>query len=352
MIKTLIILVLFISTSCRKDIDTSLDLRAKLRNHKVTKLQYWNKRTNTNEQGDYNLIATEEVIDYFNIMNQIDGFIERPSIVKTDSTWTNDVNLAFGNLPHKIRQLSSKWIKGVVFVKDLGGSGSAIELKNDKNEVKSVILVFDINAIDRKANQWCSWKETSPFKKSKNMQLICKIENESNNTRSNAFQYIMLHELGHFVYNQYKLDFPYDRLAKSQEDIDQYEISKLSWTFLAPFNGNSNEYVASKYDHIFPNRNKIVYYTPQPKLNLTDATQAYKNLKKTNFSTMYAANNMNDDVADSFVNYVHTVMMNKPFEILILKDKEVQVSYKSCWQEERCAPKRKIFEKYIELQLK
>ena len=71
---------------------------------------------------------------------------------------------------------------------------------------------------------------------------------------------------------------------------------------------------------------------------------AYGSLEKTNFPTLYAATTPGDDFAESFVSYVHTALMKRPWEITIRKDGEVVKSYRTCWEEPRCAAKRRILE--------
>lgn len=348
--RTYYLLFLFLFISCNDSKKTTVQI-SDLENHIVTQSKYWQKIKSRDDNGNYNLVATPEIINFLNIMNELDGYENKPEIVVPDKSWQEDVNQAFRSLPSKIQKLVEKWIRGIVFVKDLGGSGTAFEIKDETGKIQKIVLIFDVDAIDKNANEWCSWKESSPYKKTSLMKLKCILENEDYNNRSNAFQYIMLHELGHFVYSDYKLNFSYFKKAKSQADLDEYEITKLSWKYIAPYEGNADKHVISIFDENFPERQKIHYYTDDPEIDLNEAIKAYENLKKTNFSTMYAADNYNDDVADSFVNYVHTVMMNKPFEIQITKADDVVMSYKSCWNEKRCQVKRKIFEQLIEDQL-
>jgi hypothetical protein len=44
-----------------------------------------------------------------------------------------------------------------------------------------------------------TWKENTPFKPSTEFRLSAVIEEESQNTRKNAIQYILLHELAHVI---------------------------------------------------------------------------------------------------------------------------------------------------------
>ena len=66
--------------------------------------------------------------------------------------------------------------------------------------------------------------------------------------------------------------------------------------------------------------------------------------RETNFPTLYAATNPSDDFAESFVSYVHTVLMKRPWEIAIRHDGKVVKTYRTCWEETRCAAKRRILE--------
>jgi len=70
----------------------------------------------------------------------------------------------------------------------------------------------------------------------------------------------------------------------------------------------------------------------------------YRDLAATNFPTLYAATNPSEDFADSFVSYVHTVLLKRPWEITIRYDGKVALTYGSCWEEARCAAKRRILE--------
>ena len=73
----------------------------------------------------------------------------------------------------------------------------------------------------------------------------------------------------------------------------------------------------------------------------------YDKLEQTNFATLYSVNHPGDDFAEAFANYVHVVMMKKPFTITIYHDGKVVKVYQSCWSESRCADKREILEQLL-----
>ena len=84
--------------------------------------------------------------------------------------------------------------------------------------------------------------------------------------------------------------------------------------------------------------------TVQAQLGATDMVPVYERLARTNFPTLYAATSPGDDFAESFVSYVHTVLMKRPREITIRHDGKVAKTYRTCWEEARCAAKCKILE--------
>ena len=75
----------------------------------------------------------------------------------------------------------------------------------------------------------------------------------------------------------------------------------------------------------------------------------YGALERTNFATLYAATNPNDDFAESFASYVHTVLMAQPFAIEIHENGRLAKTFKACWSEARCAEKRRILEALLGL---
>jgi hypothetical protein len=71
----------------------------------------------------------------------------------------------------------------------------------------------------------------------------------------------------------------------------------------------------------------------------------YADLEGTDFPTLYAATHPSDDWAESFVTYVHSVLMKKPFSIKIKKDGNVVKDFSLCWGTPRCAKKEAIMAK-------
>jgi hypothetical protein len=70
--------------------------------------------------------------------------------------------------------------------------------------------------------------------------------------------------------------------------------------------------------------------------------EVYAQLEQTSFPTLYAANSPYDDFAESFVNYVHVVLMGKPFEVRIDQNGQRQITFEACWETPRCAAKQEM----------
>jgi hypothetical protein len=120
-----------------------------------------------------------------------------------------------------------------------------------------------------------------------------------------------------------------------------YPFFELSWRI----ERTANRYAAlSEGD--FPQRRNVAYYFGA-KLDASDMVATYANLEKTNFTSLYAATQPGDDFAEAFASYVHVVLMKRPWQIAISKDGQVVKTFNACWEEPRCAAKRKLLEEIV-----
>ncbi len=118
------------------------------------------------------------------------------------------------------------------------------------------------------------------------------------------------------------------------------EFFNLSWVL-------DDEKLVSRYDASWPERRKISYYPlKSKKQTVIKAVAAYEKLSDTNFPTLYATTSPYDDFADSFANYVHVVILKKPWSIEIKINKKVS-KFEDCWSQPRCAWKKKILKELI-----
>jgi hypothetical protein len=70
-------------------------------------------------------------------------------------------------------------------------------------------------------------------------------------------------------------------------------------------------------------------------------------LEKTNYPSLYAATQPADDFAEAFTSYVHVVLQQRPWQITISRGGEVLKVFEACWEEPRCAGKRRLLEQLV-----
>ena len=245
-----------------------------------------------------------------------------------------------------MRRLLDRKLAGIYFLKDLGGTGfTEYVFDTAAGQASKPVAGFTVLDLDvlsgQTANAWAGWKENTPFKPHAGFRLQAEIEAKAQDNRSNAIQYILLHELGHVLSVGESVHPRWDRKPKQTGSITAFPFARLSWGI-----PKEAERYASVFEKVFPLRKGVTYYFGA-RLGGDRMMEAYDQLEATNFPTLYGATNPADDFAESFVSYVHTVMLKRPLEIRLYRDGRLAKTYKSCWEEARCAEKRKILEEIL-----
>lgn len=286
--------------------------------------------------------APPQLVEYINLDNILNGFPERPRTARLDAELLADVKAAIADVPGGIWKLFGERLVGLYFVEGLGGTGYTDYVFDENGKPVAAFAVFDAALLARQtANAWATWKENTPFKASPGYKLDARMELDQDDNRKNAIQYILLHELGHVLSVGTDLHPPWNIVPRQVERRARYPFFDLSWK-VAP---QTNKY-RSHFDAGFPQRSSTVYYFGA-KLSAADMVPTYANLEKTNFPSLYAATAPGDDFAESFVSYVHVVLMNRPWQITISRNGKVVHVFKACWGERRCADKQKILEQLL-----
>lgn len=287
--------------------------------------------------------AEREVLTYLRIDNQLSGYPEYPVAEPEPDPYIQDITDALKELPAEVKNLFTSKLAGIVLVNDLGGTGYSEIIKDPSGNSVAGFIVLDSKALDQKANQWATWKENTVFHTTYDVAINVTIENPLENNRKNAFQFILLHELGHILSIGEQFHPPWGvTLSTAMRNLTPYRFTRFSWT-MSP----NHDSLISLFDTTtFPSRKQIHFYFG-PKKPASDAVSIYKQLETTNFVTLYGATNVFDDFADGFATYVHSILMHKPYEIVIsVKGKPVQ-SFQLCWQKSRCHQKKQFFDQLI-----
>jgi len=284
--------------------------------------------------------APAEMIDYLTQDNRSNGWPNTPKAVVLQGDFKNDLQAAIREIPEDIGRKVNEKLVGIFLVSDLGGSAYTEYVINEKGQEVAGFVVIDVTAMNRTANQWATWKESSPFKLANDTNLSAIIENQANDNRKNAIQYILLHEFGHILNIGSPLLPKWGLNPRDLQILPSMRFFSSSWKIV------ENQFI-SRFDEGWPHREKVHYYSsPDRQLNGLAVLENYKELLKTNFPTMYAATNPGDDFAETFVNYVHVVRLKKPWSVSISSGSENLVVH-DCWQEERCREKKIIIEEVV-----
>ncbi len=312
-----------------------------IRAHVVTQLDYWEQafaKPVDQRMG----VAPPELIEYLNLDNIQNGYPNKPHSTTLPADFLADVQQAFAELPAEVKRLLSTKLAGIYFVEDLGGTGYSEEIVDEGRGPIAGFLVLDRSALDRRtANAWATWKENTPFKAQARFRLVSEIEKQPQNNRKNAIQYILLHELAHILAIGEKFHPSWNIEPKDIQSTSDYPFFLLSWSIAK----DDNRYITI-FDAAFPQRKDVVYYL-EPKLPADQMVSTYAHLERTNFATLYSVTQPGDDFAEAFANYVHVVLMKKPFAVTIYRDAKIAKVYTACWIQQRCAEKRELLERFL-----
>lgn len=287
-------------------------------------------------------VATRELVTYLNLDNIQNDYPNKPQAVAIPEDFLKDFNDAFAEIPPAVKRLIASKLAGIQFVRDLGGTGFTEHILDRTSRPAAGFIVLDVDVLAKQtANAWASWKENTPFKPDGAFRLEAQIEAQGQDNRTNAIQYILLHELGHVASINAAIHPRWDESPKKAASLVHYPFARLSWEIVR----KDNRY-ASLFDGSFPQRRDVAYYFGA-KLAGNQMIDVYDKLERTNFPTLYAATKPADDFAESFVSYVHTVLQKRPLEIRLYRDGGIAKTYRSCWEEKRCAEKRTFLEEFL-----
>lgn len=312
-----------------------------VRSHAVRRLDIWKadlERPLNARVG----VAPPALIEYLTLDNIAQGVPQWPRPAVLEPAFLEDVKAAIEELPPQVWRLFVDRLVGVYFIDDMGGTGFT-DLVTDSggNRVAGYIVLDAAVLRPLTANTWATWKEGTPFKPQPGWALQARIETDAGDTRRNAIQYILLHELGHVLSAGNAIHPPWDMDPKDVPASATYPFFDLSWTI----DGRANRYMALE-EKEFSQRRRVAYYFGA-RLDASDMAATYANLEKTNFPSLYAATQPGDDFAEAFASYVHVVLLRRPWRITIWKNGQVAKVFEACWDEPRCAGKRRLLEQIL-----
>ena len=314
---------------------------SQLRTHPVRSVQFWEQSDKPEVSTTRIGTAPPELIDFLHLDNTFQGYSQRPVPASEDSEFIRDVEVAVSSLPESVKTITGRMVFCIALIRELGGGTGLMNVVADLDgSAAGGFIVLDEVALNRTANAWATWKERSAFQSSAEPGLDVRIEKPDNDTRVNAIRYILLHELGHVVdavLGVTQID------GGNTQNIRSRGFYGLSWIDPPPSQRPvlPGDTLRSRFDTAWPEREALAFYAfENSKHNLSDAASIYERLRQTNFPTLYAATSSADDFAESFANYVHVVLDERPYEVRLREQGSSSHLLESCWDSPRCASKK------------
>jgi hypothetical protein len=286
-------------------------------------------------------VAPPELISYLTELNQKDGFNAVPEVVYPDPTLISDIKEALNSLPPEIQHLMNKKLIGIFPVMGLGSSGLTESVQNSKGKFSSGFLVLDIHYLNKNANHWITWRENTPFSAGYDIRLEAILENEPDNNRVQALQYILLHEIAHVMALDENFHPSWDLADSRSGDISTFSFSSLGWM------RQKSQVIPKSKAFDESTRKKIKYYSTSPPLNIDQSPELYQKLNQSDFITLYGTTTQFEDFAECFTLYVHMEIQKKPFVIRLFQKDQALLEYTPDWSSPRFAAKKAFFSKLL-----
>lgn len=260
--------------------------------------------------------APDILVDYLMKDNALNGYPEVPESKRCDDRFMSSLREAILDLPEPVKRQFQDHLVGIFTVSRLGTTGYT-EILYDFEKNKQGFIVLDVDYLTKPANDWATWKESSPFRRQGAFRIHAAIEEQGTDNIKQAIQYILVHEIGHLmgaVHGAHPDWF-------SGGDPKDFAFSRISWI-------KQGDMVRSAFDDRFPLRKEIGYYRFEKSLLSSDQIlETYRQWESTDYSSLYAATNMWDDFAETYVIYTHCLLQAKPWRIAVHKGGTLVCTY-------------------------
>lgn len=276
-----------------------------------------------------------EVRDFVYQVNVASGLDAVPSAALPDAALRADLRAAMLEMPAAVRELVDPLLLGVCLGRDLGSSGVTDIVVDAQGRILGCVVLLDVNLLENHtANSWATWKENLPFAAGPGFSLAATIADPQQDTRTNALQFLLLHEFGHV------LTADGDFLPRWWEPVPEGRFSylDLSWV-VTPFGR-----FMPRVD--FELRGVVDFYGANQLFSDAIVT-AYAGLECSDFPSLYGATNPYDDFAECFASYVHSEMLGRPYVLRVDLDGEPQAYLDSFWASGRSGAKRAFMERML-----
>lgn len=285
--------------------------------------------------------APRHFIDYFTLVNALTDIPSQLSTVSMPDDVLADTQAAITELPRLVQQPLLAKLLGIYFVRGLGSTGITEVVTTQEGALLGSVVLLDLDHLQyRTANAWADWKDNMPFAPDDGITLTTKIAHHPDDNRQNAIQHLLLHEFGHVLSAGEGWVPDWWRESKEFQPTAVYDFLRLCWQINA-----AHEIVLAE-PHAIPCWDQLRYYG-EARLPAEQMISAYQALQTSQFASLYATTSVYDDLAESFAIYVHTALLNKPFDTEVLHHGRRVIYYDAAARQRQCADKFRYFDNYL-----
>ncbi|MFT5401127.1 MAG: hypothetical protein ACI8XW_003941, partial [Gammaproteobacteria bacterium] len=174
--------------------DSRTCLLERQKNHQVRQIDFWQPILK-HPLEQRMLAAPVELVDYISLDNRLNGFPDGIRSAQDSDEFVILVREALSGLPTAVHELFYNKLAGVFIVDGLGSTGFSDNIYDKTRKPIAGFIVLDAGYLQKKANAWASWKDSTTFKPDAKYEIRTTIETAENDSEVNAVQFILLHEL-------------------------------------------------------------------------------------------------------------------------------------------------------------
>jgi hypothetical protein len=278
------------------------------------------------------------VLDWQEHINQQFGQAVRPNAASPGHPLIPQIRAMLAELPEPVHTLASRYVVAVYLLENDYGTGTTEAVQDHDGRWRYGYIALNLTVLNRTANDWGTWKERSAFRPDPPVSLAMTLETPPQDTVQGALRFIFLHELGHVLGLALGAHGFWDDDPLPAETRDSPFV-RLSWV-----PGEEGKLV-SRWRNDYPLLSQLDFYSfDEARLSAKDAFEVYGALAHTGFPSLYGATNLYDDFAESFVIFVHTRLLGKPYRVDVNGADGRRLSTQSCLQDGRCPRKVALLE--------
>lgn len=259
----------------------------------------------------------------------------------TDADYVlRDLREAMDELPESVTRLVDRRLIGVFLVEGLSDAeremhnlGLALEVSGFWRQHAGTVILIDRDETDMRANLAMASMEYVPTGEYRGFRVQSRLARRGDNDRKTTLRYVLVHELGHLI--DYDLGITPYSFNYAGETVG-CGFTCLSW-------------ITPRRHRFSPNLDMAMRNIEAGNYEafLEALPTTFAALSKSNFPSLYATTLPEEDFAESFAQYVHSVMLGHPWELTLRVNGTIRGRLGSCYLERRCPDKKVYFERLL-----